>query len=124
FANLGERVLPMPITRVTSGDGRIVAAPTPDKQTVIRADVAYILGDIMKDVVNRGTAAQVQGWGFRNSAGKTAFAGKTGTSRDGWFAGFTPELVVVVYVGFDDGSDLGLKGSDSAMPIWADFMKD
>ncbi|MBK8303262.1 MAG: hypothetical protein IPK98_07640 [Chloracidobacterium sp.] len=63
-------------------------------------------------------------WGFRNNAGKTAFAGKTGTSRDGWFAGFTPELVVVVYVGFDNGDDLGMKGADSAMPIWADFVKE
>lgn len=124
FANLGDRVTPMPITKVTAGDGRTVAAPEPDRKNVIRPDVAYIMDDIMKDVINRGTAAQVQGWGFRNVEGKTAFAGKTGTSRDGWFAGFTPELVCVVYVGFDDGDDLGMKGSDSAMPIWADFMKE
>lgn len=124
FANLGDRVLPLPITKVTAGDGRTVAAPEPDKKSVIRPDVAYIMDDIMKDVINRGTAAQVQGWGFRNVDGKTAFAGKTGTSRDGWFAGFTPELVCVVYVGFDNGDDLGMKGSDSAMPIWADFMKE
>ena len=57
----------------------------------------------MKDVINRGTAAEAKAWGFKNVAGKTAFAGKTGTSRDGWFAGFTPEFVCVVYVGFDDG---------------------
>jgi len=123
FANLGDRVLPKPITQVTSGDGRTVTMPTPDRKNVVRPDVAYVMNDIMKDVVNRGTAAQVQGWGFRNTPGKTAFAGKTGTSRDGWFAGFTPELVCVVYVGFDDGDDLGMKGADSAMPIWADFMK-
>ncbi|MBC7899011.1 MAG: PBP1A family penicillin-binding protein [Saprospiraceae bacterium] len=123
FANLGDRTLPMPITKVTAGDGRTIAAPQADRKNVLRADVAYIMDDIMKDVINRGTAAQAQGWGFRNVAGKTAFAGKTGTSRDGWFAGFTPELVCVVYVGFDDGDDLGMKGSDSAMPIWADFMQ-
>lgn len=123
FANLGDRVLPLPITKVTAGDGTTRVAPTPDRQTVVRPDVAYIMNDIMKDVITRGTAAQVQGWGFRNQAGKAAFAGKTGTSRDGWFAGFTPELVVVVYVGFDNNDDLGLKGSDSAMPIWADFMR-
>jgi penicillin-binding protein 1B len=123
FANLGDRVLPMPITQITSGDGRTITAPMPDRKNVVRPDVAYIMNDIMKDVVNRGTAAQVQGWGLRNVAGKTAFAGKTGTSRDGWFAGFTPELVVVVYVGFDNNDDLGMKGSDSAMPIWADFMR-
>lgn len=124
FANLGDRVMPMPITQVTAGDGRTVSAPMPDKKIVIRPDVAYVMNDIMKDVINRGTAAQAQGWGLRNVSGKTAFAGKTGTSRDGWFAGFTPELVCVVYVGFDDGDDLGMKGSDSAMPIWADFMRE
>lgn len=124
FANLGDRVLPMPITQVTQGNGQTVALPSPDRKTVVRPDVAYVMDDIMKDVINRGTAAQVQGWGFRNVAGKTAFAGKTGTSRDGWFAGFTPELVCVVYVGFDNNDDLGMKGSDSAMPVWADFMKE
>ena len=124
FANLGDRVLPMPITKVASGDGRVITAVAPDRKNVVRPDVAYIMDDIMKDVVNRGTAAQAQAWGFRNVAGKTAFAGKTGTSRDGWFAGFTPELICVVYVGFDNGDDLGMKGADSAMPVWADFMKE
>lgn len=124
FANLGDRTLPMPITQLTRGDGTTTTLVAPDRKNVIKSDVAYIMDDMMKDVINRGTAAQVQGWGLRNVAGKTAFAGKTGTSRDGWFAGFTPELVVVVYVGFDDNDDLGMKGSDSAMPIWADFMKE
>lgn len=124
FANLGDRTLPMPITQITNGEGKAIVVSQPERKNVVRSDVAYILTDIMKDVINRGTAAQVQGWGFRNVEGKTGFAGKTGTSRDGWFAGFTPELVVVVYVGFDDGDDLGMKGSDSAMPIWADFMRE
>lgn len=124
FANLGERATPIAVNRVTGGDGRTINAPATQKNTVIRKDVAYIMNDIMKDVVNRGTAAELRAWGFQNSAGRSAVAGKTGTSRDGWFAGFTPNLVVVVYVGFDDGSDLGMKGSDSAMPIWADFMKE
>lgn len=124
FANLGERVLPMPISRVTDGTGKTVNAPPIDKKSVLRPDVAYIMDDIMKDIINRGTASEAKAWGFQNVAGKTAFAGKTGTSRDGWFAGFTPELVVVVYVGFDNGDDLGMKGSDSAMPIWADFMRE
>jgi penicillin-binding protein 1B len=124
FANLGERVMPMPISRVTDGTGKTINAPPVDKKSVLRSDVAYIMDDIMKDIINRGTAAEAKAWGFQNVAGKTAFAGKTGTSRDGWFAGFTPELVVVVYVGFDNGDDLGMKGSDSAMPIWADFMRE
>lgn len=124
FANLGERVLPMPITKTAAGDGTTVTDVQPDRKNVMRPDVAFVMNDIMKDVINRGTAAQIQGWGLRNVSGKTAFAGKTGTSRDGWFAGYTPELVVVVYVGFDNGDDLGMKGSDSAMPIWGDFMKE
>jgi len=124
FANLGDKVTPQAINRVTTGDGRTIAAPVAEKKNVLRPDVAYIMNDIMKDVINKGTAADAQSWGFKNIAGKQAFAGKTGTSRDGWFAGFTPNLVCIVYVGFDDGSDLGMKGSDSALPIWADFMRE
>jgi len=124
FANLGDRVLPSPISLVTNGDGKVTAQPAVDRKEVVRPDVAYVVDDMLKDVINRGTAAHAQQWGFRNNPGKTAFAGKTGTSRDGWFAGFTPEIVCVVYVGFDNGDDLGMKGSDSAMPIWADFMKE
>ena len=123
FANLGDRVMPSPITQITQGDGRIVATPAVDRKTVVRPEVAYVMDDILKDVINRGTAASAQAWGFRNVPGKAAFAGKTGTSRDGWFAGFTPEIVCVVYVGFDNGDDLGMKGADSALPIWADFMQ-
>ncbi|HXH69771.1 MAG TPA: PBP1A family penicillin-binding protein [Pyrinomonadaceae bacterium] len=124
FANLGDKVSPMPISRVTNGDGTTVVAPVAERKNVLHADVAYIMDDMMKDVINKGTATAAQAWGFKNVEGKTGFAGKTGTSRDGWFAGFTPELVCVVYVGFDDGDDLGMKGSDSAMPIWADFMRE
>lgn len=124
FANLGERSSPLAINRVTNGEGTTVVVPNAEKKRVIQPDVSYIMNDIMKDVINRGTAAELRAWGFKNVAGKTGIAGKTGTSRDGWFAGFTPEIVCVVYVGFDDGSDLGMKGSDSAMPIWADFMKE
>src|SRR5436190_11128148 len=123
FANLGDRVLPLPVTQVATGDGYTRVMPQPDRKNVIRPDVAYLIDEMLKDVINRGTAAQAQAWGFKNVAGKTAYAGKTGTSRDGWFAGFTPELVCVVYVGFDENDDLGMKGADSAMPIWADFMK-
>src|SRR5688572_24776590 len=84
----------------------------------MRPDVAYVMNSFMKDVVNRGTAAKVRARGL-----KANVAGKTGTSRDGWFAGYTPNLVCVVWVGFDDNSELGLEGSKSALPIWASFMK-
>jgi penicillin-binding protein 1B len=124
FANLGDAVKPIAINKVTTGDGRVITEPTGEKRNVLRPDVAYIMDDMMKDVINRGTAAGLGAWGFRNEKGKRGFAGKTGTSRDGWFVGFTPEIICAVYVGLDDGGDLGLTGSDSAMPIWADFMKE
>lgn len=123
FANLGDKTSPIAINRITTGEGKTVTAPVTEKRNVLKPDVAYILNDIMKDIINRGTAADAKGWGFVNVPGKFGYAGKTGTSRDGWFAGFTPELVCVVYVGFDENDELGMKGSDSALPIWADFMR-
>ena len=117
FAQLGTRTTPVGIARVTTGRGTTIAAPQSQKNEVMRPQIAFIMDSIMKDVVNRGTAAKVRARGFRANV-----AGKTGTSRDGWFAGFTPNLVCVVYVGFDDGSDLGMTGADSALPIWTDFM--
>ena len=117
FANLGTRTTPIAINRITTGNGVTIAAPTTQRNEVLRPDVAYVMTSFMKDVVNRGTAAKVRARGL-----KGPLAGKTGTSRDGWFAGYTPELVCAVWVGFDDGSQLGLTGANSALPIWADFM--
>jgi penicillin-binding protein 1B len=118
FANLGTRTTPIPINRITTGNGVTIAAPTAQKNEVMRPDVAYVMNSFMKDVINRGTGAKVRARGL-----KANVAGKTGTSRDGWFAGFTPNLVCVVWVGFDDGSQLGLTGANSALPIWTDFMQ-
>lgn len=122
FAANGSRVTPTAITRVTTGSGATIASVKTEKNEVVRPEVAYLMTDLLKDVVNRGTAARLGGRGFKNVPGKIGIAGKTGTSRDGWFAGYTPNLVCVVWVGFDDGSQLGLTGADSALPIWADFM--
>ena len=118
FANLGTRTTPIAINRITTGTGVTIAAPTTQRNEVLRSDVAYVMTSFMKDVVNRGTAAKVRARGL-----KGVLAGKTGTSRDGWFAGYTPNLVCAVWVGFDDGSQLGLTGANSALPIWADFMQ-
>jgi penicillin-binding protein 1B len=118
FATLGTRSTPVAINRITTGDGVTIAAPTSQKNDVFRPDIAYVMTSFMKDVVNRGTASKVRGRGF-----KANVAGKTGTSRDGWFAGYTPSLVCVAWVGFDDGSQLGLTGANSALPIWTDFMQ-
>jgi penicillin-binding protein 1B len=118
FANLGTRTTPIAINRVTTGNGTTIAAPTTTKSEVLRPEVAFVMTSFMKDVVNRGTAAPVRARGL-----KMPLAGKTGTSRDGWFAGYTPNLVCAVWVGFDDGSQLGLTGANSALPIWSDFMQ-
>ena len=118
FANLGTRTTPIAINRITTGNGVTIAAPTTQRNEVLRPEVAYVMTSFMKDVVNRGTAAKVRARGL-----KAPLAGKTGTSRDGWFAGYTPDLVCAVWVGFDDGSQLGLTGANSALPIWADFMQ-
>jgi penicillin-binding protein 1B len=123
FANMGDKTSPIAVNRITTGEGKTVTAPVTERKNVLKPDVAYILNDIMKDIINRGTAVDAQAWGFKNVPGKFGFAGKTGTSRDGWFAGFTPDLVCVVYVGFDENDELGMKGADSALPIWADFMR-
>jgi penicillin-binding protein 1B len=118
FATLGTRSTPVAINRITTGNGVTIAAPTAQKNDVLRPEVAYVMTSFMKDVVNRGTASKVRARGL-----KANVAGKTGTSRDGWFAGYTPNLVCAVWVGFDDGSQLGLTGANSALPIWTDFMQ-
>jgi penicillin-binding protein 1B len=117
FAANGTRTTPLAIDRVTTGNGTTIAQPTAQKNEVMRPEIAYVMTSFMKDVVDRGTGAPIRARGFKFNV-----AGKTGTSRDGWFAGYTPDLVCVVWVGFDDGSQLGLTGAASALPIWADFM--
>jgi penicillin-binding protein 1B len=80
--------------------------------------VAYLMVSMLEEVLRTGTAAGVRARGFTVPA-----AGKTGTSRDGWFAGFTSELLCIVWVGFDDNRALELEGAHSAAPIWGEFMK-
>ncbi|MDQ5837549.1 MAG: PBP1A family penicillin-binding protein [Acidobacteriota bacterium] len=90
----------------------------PDFAQVLKPSTAYMLTDILSAVVDHGTARAARG-----AIKGVAVAGKTGTSRDGWFAGFTPNLVCVVWVGFDDGEELNLTGADSALPAWVEFVR-
>ena len=117
FATLGTRAEPMFVKSVASADGTSLEKNTPLNKLVLDPRVAYLVDSILIDVLNKGTGAQVRARGFTLPA-----AGKTGTSRDGWFAGFTNNLVCVIWIGFDDNHDLGLSGAASAAPIWADFM--
>ncbi len=90
-------------------------------ERVVREESAFLVTDMLRSVLNEGTAAGARGLGFTADA-----AGKTGTTndyRDAWFAGFTPDLLCVVWVGFDDNTPVGLSGTRAALPIWVDFMK-
>ncbi|MDQ3918671.1 MAG: PBP1A family penicillin-binding protein, partial [Acidobacteriota bacterium] len=89
-----------------------------DLAQVLKPSTAYMLTDMLSAVVDHGTARAARG-----AIKGVAVAGKTGTSRDGWFAGFTPNLVCVVWVGFDDGEELNLTGADSALPAWVEFVR-
>src|SRR6202049_2037166 len=117
FATIGTRAEPEFLKRVVGADGKILEEIEPQTRTALDPRVAYLVTSVMKDVLNRGTGATVRARGFSLPA-----AGKTGTSRDGWFAGFTSNLVCVIWIGFDDNRDLGLAGGATAAPIWADFM--
>ncbi len=86
---------------------------------VVTPATAYLITDILSDVIKRGTARRA-----KTSFSNVAIAGKTGTSRDGWFVGYTPNLVCAVWIGYDDNEQLGLTGAEAALPAWVDFMKD
>ena len=118
FATMGTRAEPMFVESVVSANGNSLEKNSSSTKLVLDPRVAYLVDDVLKDVINKGTGAQVRAKGFTLPA-----AGKTGTSRDGWFAGFTNNLVCVIWIGFDDNHDLGLQGGQTAAPIWADFMK-
>jgi penicillin-binding protein 1B len=118
FANYGTRCEPLFLKRVVSRQGGLIQENALRRRNVLDARVAYLITNILEDVVNRGTGAGVRARGFQTPA-----AGKTGTSHDGWFAGYTTNLLCVVWVGFDDNRQLQLSGANSAGPIWGEFMK-
>jgi penicillin-binding protein 1B len=121
IARQGARLAPRAIRFVTDDRGRSIAgneAPKP-VQVFPQRDV-YVLTNVMKGVVDRGTAGSARSMGFRKIA-----AGKTGTTndkRDAWFIGFTPQTLTLTWVGFDDNDPTGLSGSDAAVPMWTRYM--
>ncbi|HLJ41851.1 MAG TPA: PBP1A family penicillin-binding protein [Candidatus Acidoferrales bacterium] len=118
FANDGVRVETRYLNKVVDANGQVIERSVPQARAVLDPRVAYLVTSILEDVINHGTGYTVRARGFTAPA-----AGKTGTSHDGWFAGYTSNLLCVVWVGYDDDRDLGLSGSNSAAPIWAEFMK-
>jgi penicillin-binding protein 1B len=118
FANAGEYVRPMFLRLVRSGE-KVVFKQAPSSKRVLDPRVAALMNSLLEDVARSGTAADIRG---RNGL-SFPFAAATGPGPDGWFVGFTSELLCVVWVGLDDGRELGMDGATSAGAIWAEFMK-
>ena len=117
FLNDGRRVRPKVIAAVDEPPGAHTLSGTSGEQ-VISPTTAYMITDMLSAVVERGTAHAARG-----AVDATTIAGKTGTSRDGWFVGYTPNLVCAVWIGFDDNQQLGLTGAEAALPAWVDFVR-
>jgi penicillin-binding protein 1B len=109
---------PVFVNSVRNAKGDIVMNFETEKKPVLDPRVAFVMTNMLQGVVNFGTAYAVRTRGFSAPA-----AGKTGSSHDGWFAGYTSNLLCIVWVGYDDYSDLRLSGAQTAAPIWAEFMK-
>jgi penicillin-binding protein 1B len=116
FANGGVSVTPFGIKSVTRDDK--TEEITTAKTRVLHPSVASVVTETLAEAVDRGTATTVRRMGYLGPA-----AGKTGSSHDAWFAGYTTNLLAVVWVGFDDYHNLGMVGGDAAAPIWTDFIK-
>jgi penicillin-binding protein 1B len=119
FANSGEKIDPWMLSSVRSANGDPIVEYAPVMKPVLDPRAAFLTTALMENVMSAGgTGNVVRSMGFTTPA-----AGKTGTSDDAWFAGFTTNLICVVWVGNDDNSDIKIEGAHAAAPIWADFMK-
>jgi penicillin-binding protein 1B len=119
FPNAGVTAPLRAISRVVSGE-QASSPPVEQGHAVARPTTSFLVTNMMRSVISEGTGAGARAAGFALDA-----AGKSGTTndlRDAWFVGFTPELLAVVWVGFDDNQPLGLSGTQAAVPIWAAFM--
>jgi penicillin-binding protein 1B len=119
FANNGERLSPFLVSSVRNAKGDVMQNYKTDQRQVLDPRIAYVMTNMMESVINNGlgyTAVRLRGF-------MLPAAGKTGSSHDGWFAGYTSNLLCIVWVGYDDYSDLRLSGAQTAAPIWTEFMK-
>lgn len=121
IANQGIRVEPLTIKRITNQEGETLERRPIQVEQMISPEDAYVLTHLLEGVMERGTGRGARQRGFERPA-----AGKTGTTNDfgdAWFVGYTPDLLAVVWVGFDQREPLGLSGGQAALPIWTEFMK-
>ncbi|HKS22300.1 MAG TPA: PBP1A family penicillin-binding protein [Thermoanaerobaculia bacterium] len=120
FANLGVKAEPVSILAVSTRDGKLLESREVKMKRVASPGVCYVMNNILQDVFNYGTAVKARGLGFERP-----YAGKTGTTsnyRDAWFIGFSPRILSLVWVGFDDGHSVRLAGGDACVPIWTQHM--
>jgi penicillin-binding protein 1B len=122
LANGGLKVEPVTVLDVSNEKGQTLEQHEPaEPERVVHEASAYLVTNMLRSVINEGTAASARAADFRPDA-----AGKTGTTndmRDAWFAGYTPDLLCIVWVGFDDNTPIGFSGTRVALPIWVEFMK-
>ncbi len=121
LANGGVRTRPLAVKLVLDQSGKPLEKRDVRVEQVINPQLAYMMNSLLQGVLDRGTAASARRLGFNRPA-----AGKTGTTndyKDAWFVGYTPDLLAVVWVGFDGQSKLNLSGAAAALPIWTEFMK-
>ncbi len=121
FASGGVLPAPFTLKKVIDENGKILALRHMHAKRIIQPDKAYIMNSLLKSVVTEGTARCLAGQGVTLPA-----AGKTGTtndSRDAWFVGYTPELLALVWVGFDNGDSIHNTGATAAVPIWAELVR-
>ena len=117
FANGGAFFTPNPIVRIVDQSGRVLQDNRPEKKQVLSPQQAYLMSDMLQAVMDYGTGSVVPI--ERPSAGKS---GTTNNQRDLWFVGFTPDIVVGVFIGNDDNSPVAGYGGSIAGPIWAEFI--
>jgi len=123
LAASGVRAEPMTIVKIETRDGEVLERASPVRREVLSPQTAYVVTDMLKSVVDYGTAASVKWRGLDKTV-----AGKTGTTdeyTDAWFIGYSPDIVAGVWVGFDAKVSMGERqeGARVALPIWVEFMK-
>ena len=124
FPNQGVRMTPYSVTTIVDREGSVLEQNRPQAHETIRADTAFVMTNLLRGVVQRGTGAAASSLNW-------PLAGKTGTVddyTDTWFIGFDPNITVGVWVGYDEkrpigGSSNGETGATAALPIWMDFMR-
>jgi membrane carboxypeptidase/penicillin-binding protein len=120
LASGGDRVRPTGLRAVVDREGG-VSEPRTERKPGLRPDETFLITYMLEGVIERGTGASARALGVGGP-----IAGKTGTTNDGrdaWFVGYTPRLVALVWVGFDQRDVMRLSGAQAALPIWADFMR-